>query len=285
MKKLRTNLFTDLKKGGFSYEEMSEEESSYAIKIIKDKIDSTKEKPNHSQWNDYWSEIKENEIKIPSFFNKTKNKKTNSFYRYEGRLISSNLENFAAEIIHYNIKNTIDYIRLCAKTDIDTIIEFGCGNAHNLEFIRKQQITNNIYGCDFSKSAVEMVKENSFNAFEFDMSEPNLKKIKNLNVDMNKCVFFTSGSLEQLGKKWKKFFEFLKKSNIKYVFHIEPIKELYSKTNLIENLALEFHNKKKYLDGYFAHLKQQKHFNLIYSKSTFGTLFDQGFNTIILIKK
>lgn len=285
MKKLNTNFFTDLKNQGFSYCDASEEEKAQIIQAINDKLSITKEKPNHFQWNDYWSEIKESKTKIPSFFNKTRSKKINNFYRYKGGFINSEHENLAAEVIHNNIKKTIDYIKECEKIEIDTIVEFGCGNGHNLEFIKKHKIAKNIYGCDFSSSAVEMAKENGFKSFEFDMTKPNQEKIKDLNIDISKCVFFTSGSLEQLGENWKNFFEFLKESSAKYIFHIEPIKEFYIKSNPIENLALEFHNKKKYLDGYFSYLKKQNHFNLTYSKSNFGTLFDQGFNTIILIKK
>ena len=285
MKKLNTNLFTNLKNLGFAYEEASAEERRQIIQVINEKLSSTKEKPNHFQWNDYWSEIKQNKTKIPSFFNKTQNKEINIFYRYKNKFIKSDKKNLPAEIIHSNIKDVIDYIKKFSGSDIDTIIEFGCGNGHNLQYIKKHKIVKNIYACDFSNSAVEMAKENGFNSFEFDMIEPSIEKITNLNIDTNKCIFFTSGSLEQLGKKWKKFFKFIKLSGAKYIFHIEPIKEFYSKSKKIENLALQFHNKKKYLDGYFSYLKKQNHFNIIYSKSDFGTLFDQGFNTIILIKK
>lgn len=282
MKKLPTNFFIDLKKDNFIFNEPSFEEKEEAFELILRKVSETKEKPNHFQWNDYWSEIKEKKSKIPSFFNKTSNQKINKFYRYNGSFIKSDHENLPAEVIHKIIEKTVKYISQKNKAEIDTIVEFGCGNGHNLQSIKKLKLAKNIYGCDFSKSAVEMVNGLGFESFEFDMTRPSNYFFSDLNINADRSIFFTSGSLEQLGENWKPFFDFLKKSKVKYVFHIEPIKELYSKIKKIEKLALQFHNKKKYLDGYFSYLKKQKHFNLSYSKSDFGTLFDQGFNVLIL---
>jgi hypothetical protein len=282
MKKLPTNFFIDLKKDNYIFNEPSLEEKEEACELILRKVSETKEKPNHFQWNDYWSEIKEKKSKIPSFFNKTSNQKINKFYRYNGSFIKSDHENLPAEVIHKIIEKTVKYISQKNKAEIDTIVEFGCGNGHNLQSIKKLKLAKNIYGCDFSKSAVEMVNGLGFESFEFDMTRPSNYFFSDLNINADRSIFFTSGSLEQLGENWKPFFDFLKKSKVKYVFHIEPIKELYSKIKKIEKLALQFHNKKKYLDGYFSYLKKQKHFNLSYSKSDFGTLFDQGFNVLIL---
>ena len=282
MKKLPTNFFINLKKDSLSFSGASSEEKKQIFELILHKVSETKEKPNHFQWNDYWSEIKEKKSKIPSFFNKTTNQKINNFYRYNGSFIKSNHENLPAEVIHKIIEKTVKYISEKNKAEINTIVEFGCGNGHNLQSIKKLKLAKNIYGCDFSKSAVEMVNGLGFESFEFDMTKPNNDFFNNLNINIDKSIFFTSGSLEQLGKNWKPFFDFLKNNKVKYIFHIEPIKELYSKTKKIEKLALQFHNKKKYLNGYFSYLKKQKFFNLSYSKSDFGTLFDQGFNVLIL---
>ena len=94
-------------------------------------------------------------------------------------------------------------------------------------------------------------------------------------------VFFTSGSMEQLGAEWDSLFTFFSDSNINYIFHVEPILELYSDSRL-ESLSSSFHQKKNYLTGYFSFLETQSKFDVSYSKTDFGTLYDQGFNVVIL---
>jgi len=130
MKKLPTNFFIDLKKDNFTFSKASPEEKREIFELILHKVSETKEKPNHFQWNDYWSEIKEKKSKIPSFFNKTTNQKINNFYRYNGSFIKSDHENLPAEVIHKIIEKIVKYISEKNNTEIDTIVEFGCGNGH-----------------------------------------------------------------------------------------------------------------------------------------------------------
>lgn len=67
---------------------------------------------------------------------------------------------------------------------------------------------------------------------------------KSIKLNPDNTAFFTSGSMEQLGSDWKIFFDFLVGSAVKYVIHVEPIKELYCKNKDMEKLAIKFHNSK-----------------------------------------
>lgn len=283
MKKLPTNFFINLKELNVEYRYVDNNEKKFIFKEIEAKLENTKEKPNQKKWNNYWSEIKNNNVKIPSFFSKKIDFK--NFYRYEKKFIFSEHKDLPAEVIHNIIKSVASYLINKNKLNITTFVEFGCGNAHNLEYIKNNKIASKIYGFDFSKSAVEIGLSKGFECRELDMTKPNIEVFKELNIDSNETIYFTSGSLEQLNKKWKPFFSFLKSINAKYIFHIEPILELYSKNKRMEKRALEFHNKKKYLSGYFPFLKTQKDFNFTFSKTDFGTLYDQGFNVLLLEKK
>lgn len=282
MKKLPTNFFIKLKELEVKYRNVSDEEFYLISQEIQQKLNSTKENPDKERWNNYWSEIKEKNIQVPSFFKKTA--ESQNFYRYEKGFIFSDHKNLPAEVIHEIIKNVVFYIKSNSNLNITTLVEFGCGNCHNLEFIKQNKLASKIYGFDFSKSAVEIGIGEGFQCRELDMTKPNRSIYDDLNINSEETIYFTSGALEQLNDKWTAFYEFLKQINAKYIFHIEPILEFYSKNKKIEKQAIEFHNKKKYLSGYFPFLKTQKDFNLIYSKSDFGTLYDQGFNVLLLEK-
>jgi len=113
------------------------------------------------------------------------------------------------------------------------------------------------------------------------MKRPSLSYLNENKLNNKDTIFFTSGSMEQLGAQWDSLFTFFFNSNINYIFHIEPILELYSDSRL-ESLASSFHQKKNYLTGYFSFLETQSKFDVSYSKTDFGTLYDQGFNVVIL---
>jgi tRNA G46 methylase TrmB len=80
-----------------------------------------------------------------------------------------------------------------------TLYEFGAGTGHNLLELSKIFPDKNIYGSDFVKTAVDLLKliakRNKINlkAFQFDMSDPN----KNIKILKNSGIY-TSGALEQL---------------------------------------------------------------------------------------
>jgi SAM-dependent methyltransferase len=277
MTKLNTNFFIDLKEVDSDYQLCSEEELESIRSSIGRKVSQTSNCPTKNQWEDYWSDVKLKEYKIPTFFKKQDHELASQAFRFDNKFILSDKEHLASDCIHAIIKNILNYL----KADFDSIVEFGCGNGHNLEYIKSLNLFSNIYGCDFSESAVSIVKDKGFESFIFDMKSPSSQKLKGLNLNNEKTIFFTSGSMEQLGHSWSPFFAFLESSNVNYVFHIEPIIELYSDTG-VEAMSKDFHKKKNYLQGYFSFLQEQNYFNLTYSKSNFGTLYDQGFNVLIL---
>lgn len=278
MKKLSTNFFIDLKNIDPNFVFCSDKISAIAKTAIEKKVNKTKSCPKQEQWEDYWSVIKSNKNKTPTFFDKKDDKLgKKEVFRYQGKFIQSSNEYLASDCAHEIIKNVLDYINV----DFSSVVEFGCGNGHNLDYIKSLDRFNSIYGCDFSSSAVSIIKQKGFGGFEFDMKRPSLSHLNKNKLNNKDTVFFTSGSMEQLGARWDSLLTFFFNSNINYIFHIEPILELYS-DNRLESLSSSFHQKKNYLTGYFSFLETQSKFNVSYSKTDFGTLYDQGFNVVIL---
>ena len=278
MKKLNTNFFIDLEKVDPNFDFCSDKISGIAQIAVEKKVDETRNCPKQEQWEDYWSEIKSNKNKTPTFFNKKDdNLDKKEVFRYQGKFIESSNESLAADCAHEIIKNVLDYINI----DFSSVVELGCGNGHNLDYIKSLNKFDSINGCDFSPSAVSIIKEKGFGGFQFDMKRPSLSYLNENKLNNKDTIFFTSGSMEQLGAQWDSLFTFFSNSNVNYIFHIEPILELYSDSEL-ESLASSFHQKKNYLTGYFSFLRAQSKFDVSYSKTDFGTLYDQGFNVVIL---
>lgn len=276
MKRLSKNYFFDLDALHFAYEVADAEGKEIAFARIEEKLKITKAKPKAAQWDDYWKEMNAAQASSPSFFKKMETGL--SIFRYNGGFIMTEKKDLAVEVLHQIIGNVLRRL----PSSVTNIVEFGCGNGHNLEYIKKISPKYALTGCDISEWAVKTVKEKGFMGFEFDMTAPSMHSAV---LNEENAVYFTSGSMEQTGKKWKGFFKFLRQSKAKYIFHIEPIDELYSARSKAEALALQFHRAKEYLTGYLSFLKEQENFNVEYSKSDFGTLFDQGFNVILLTRK
>ena len=78
----------------------------------------------------------------------------------------------------------------------------------------------------------------------FDMFTPDY----NLKMPNNSGVC-TCASLEQLGNNYHKFLDFLFEKKPKIIINMEPIIEFYDDTNLLDYLAIKYHNKIKYLNG------------------------------------
>lgn len=276
MKRLPINSFLDLAALNFKYEVAYAAGKKLAFARIEEKLRTVKEKPKAAQWDDYWKEMVKAKAASPSFFRKMEIGP--SIFRYGGSFIMTEKKDLAVDVLHQIIGNVLRRL----PSSVHTIVEFGCGNGHNLEHIKKKFPSYELAGCDISKWAVKTVKGKGFKGFEFDMTSPLSPATLPNGAD---TAYFTSGAMEQTGKKWKPFFNFLRQSKAKHVFHIEPIEELYSVRNKAEKLALQFHRAKGYLAGYLTFLKKQKDFSVEYSKSDFGTLFDQGFTVVVLTRK
>ena len=61
--------------------------------------------------------------------------------------------------------------------------------------------------------------------------------MKSFLIPSNKdTIFFTSGSMEQLGAQWDSLFTFFSNSNINYIFHIDPMTAKNTPISLIKTM-------------------------------------------------
>jgi SAM-dependent methyltransferase len=157
----------------------------------------------------------------------------------------------------------LDFFQVCRAflfdryfADAKSVYEFGCGSGFNLVALSQQFPQIRLYGLDWSKSSYEMVdmlakshglkiKGMPFNFFEPDCG---------LNLDAGSGVL-TMCALEQVGPRHESFVDFLLEKKPKICVNMEPLLDLYDENDLVDYLAMRYHRKRGYLEGYLSRLK------------------------------
>ena len=143
--------------------------------------------------------------------------------------------------------------------------EFGCGNGHNL-------VNRNAVGYDWSESAVRKLNEAGQKAEVFDMFKPR-------PMDLRGQAVVTIHAMEQLGKDFHMFLAFLLDAKPRIVVHLEPLIELYE-DNLLDYLAVMYHRKRGYLEGYVDAVKAVGEV-IELKRNYFGSLFHEANSVLV----
>jgi len=169
--------------------------------------------------------------------------------------------------------------------DVSSIYEFACGPGYNLHLIASLFPEKALWGMDWSTSSVELVNiigkqcDMNIKGYPFNMFDPD----EQLAITPDSAVF-TIGGLEQLGKNFSAFIEYLLSHNPARIIHIEPVYELYDENNLVDYLAMRFHSKRNYLMGLLPYLKSLETNGRItihkVQRVAFGSLFHDGWSII-----
>tara|TARA_B100001964_G_C14025793_1_gene505979 strand:- start:90 stop:560 length:471 start_codon:yes stop_codon:yes gene_type:complete len=133
-----------------------------------------------------------------------------------------------------------------------------------------------------SKKIVDLIAEKygwQMKGHLFNMFEPNYS----LHIP-NNSVFVTIGGLEQLGKEYESFLEFIFNKKPSYCLHIEPIYEFYDTSNLLDYLGSLYHKQRKYLSGFLTRIKKAEESGqatiIDCKRIYFGAQFHEGWNIL-----
>lgn len=169
---------------------------------------------------------------------------------------------------------------------VDSIYEFGCGSAHHLAYLAALFPDKKLYGCDWAEASREIIRLLaqyygwSIQSSCFDFFHPD----ETLNIRPNSAVL-TFGALEQVGKNHELFLEFLLRKSPELCVNVEGLSELYEQEYLLDYLALKYHKRRKYLDGFLTRLHQLKEQGTIeiikIHHQRFGNLFDDSHSYIV----
>ena len=167
-----------------------------------------------------------------------------------------------------------------------TVYEFGCGTGSNLVVLAKLFPHLHIYGLDFVSSSVQLIDRLAqahglpIDGIRFDMRSPDY----NIHLAKNSAVLHF-GVIEQLAGDFKPFLDYIFTNKPELVIGLEPVAELYDPGLLMDHLAIGFHKKRGYTEGYLPHLEQlakNRKVEILKVKRTFfGSLFMEGFSFII----
>jgi len=168
---------------------------------------------------------------------------------------------------------------------VDRVWEFGCGTGHNLSALSELFPEKDLIGLDWSRSAVELVSELSarnprIRGQLFDMFHPSA----GVSFGPNDAVITVHG-LEQLGRDHAAFLDFLLRHRPALCMHIEPVIELYRDDERLDQLAISYHRKRGYLEGYLTALRDLESKGRVeiikVKRSGFGSMLDEGYSLLL----
>ncbi len=277
-----------ISKNNFSYRKLKDNERDMTILAILKKIES-EELPvageqGEGRWKKDWKEILKN-------FVETDHDLTGLVPKYMRQARFARL--YKDYVIPEDEKFWVNWFNVFRQwlfgkylKDIDNIYEFGCGTGQNLVMLAKIFPEKKLYGYDWVKPSVDIInllaEKCGYNLKGqlFNMFSPN----ESLNFSRSSAVL-TIHALEQLGADFEKFLNFLIKKSPDLCINVEPIYELYDAKNLIDYLAIKFHKKRNYLQGYLSRLRQLEKEGKIeilkIQRVSFGSLYHDSYSYII----
>lgn len=273
---------------GIDYWDLSSNERDNAIVEIMTKIETDVQKIGKAKrtkvWRDGWTEsrnkfFKSNDYKdfIPKFI------RPNKLIRFNQDLVKGEAE---FELKFYKVFRQWLFKTYFAKSD--HIYEFGCGSNWNLIALAELFADKELHGSDFVQSAIDIGKYlSAVKGLNIDTRPFNLKKPdQDYRVQANSSLF-TIGVIEQLAGEFESFIDWIlfRQEKLNYCIHVEPTIELYDENNLIDNLAIKFHKKRGYTEGflpYLQKLEKKGRIEIIKVKRLyFGSFMMEGYNLIV----
>jgi SAM-dependent methyltransferase len=186
--------------------------------------------------------------------------------------------NFYTVYRHYLFKTFL--------ASFETIFEFGCGTGYNLSIMSQLFPEKTIVGLDWAESSVRIadslrtVLKAPISGRLFDYFAPD----QTLKIPENSAII-TLNSLEQIGRDYYPFLEFLLVRKPSLCINSEPFLEMYNGNDLLDYLAIRYHNMRNYLSGYYDALRQLEREGKIEvlksQRVPFGNLFHEGFSFVV----
>jgi len=167
-------------------------------------------------------------------------------------------------VIPLSARFELDFFQVCRAflfdrffADVQSVYEFGCGSGFNLLALARQQPGKKLCGLDWSASSnrtLDLMGQKlglDISGRQFDFFKPDAS----LELGPASGVL-TMCALEQVGPRHGSFVEFLLAKKPAICVNMEPLLELYDEKNLADHLAIRFHRKRGYLDGFLTSLRK-----------------------------
>jgi SAM-dependent methyltransferase len=170
--------------------------------------------------------------------------------------------------------------------DTASVYEFGCGSGYNLAALAEMAPEKRLVGLDWAVPAVGLINEVAakygfkLEGRQFDFFHPD----ENLTLEPGAGVM-TFCALEQTGAGFTTFIDWLLRRRPGVVISMEPMIEFYDRDSLVDDLAIRYHEHRKYLNGYYsyvARLAEQSKVEILKAKRLgLGSLYHEGYSLLI----
>tara|TARA_E500000331_G_C17191838_1_gene685268 strand:+ start:325 stop:1263 length:939 start_codon:yes stop_codon:yes gene_type:complete len=243
----------------FSYFDIDDEEyQRLVIFCINSLKKDLKECGSHRQeewqqgWNENWNSFKKSED-LNDLFPRYYTREKDMLLRFDGKLIRPKSLKF--ELNTHNV--IISHVADLFMRDVSTIYDFGCGTGKNFLPISAVNPNAQLVGADWTQASGKIISKLSktseikckFSLFDFFNPD------KDLKIQPNSAVI-TVAALEQVGKNFDKFLNYLIESKPEICIHVEPIVEfLDPDNNILDYCMYHYMNKRNYLNGLYERLK------------------------------
>ena len=211
---------------------------------------------------------------MPKYFFK------HSVLRYKRKYIQPVSPRFEAD--YYTVVCQILFHKYLSEAN--SIIEFGAGTGFSLMILSEMFPEKPLVGCDWAKPSQLILRA---------IAEKTGKPIIGVNFNMfsppheysvvpfrEKSAVITVLAMEQLGTNYQPFLDYLLAKKPSICVHLEPIVELYHEHNLLDYLALRYHRKRQYLDGFLTSLKGKVEL-IDVRRLYFGSFFHEAYSVVV----
>jgi hypothetical protein len=164
------------------------------------------------------------------------------------------------------------------------VYEFGCGTGHNLAAMALNFPEKYFYGTDWARASQKILKgiaehhHLNVSGQWMDLFNPDPA----YTLEENSGIY-TIGAMEQLGENFENFLQFLLNKRPKICVNVEITYELYESDNLYDYLAIRYLQKRKYLKGFLARLRELERegkVEIIQTRRLFGPIFHEGYTIL-----
>lgn len=278
----------DIAAAHLRYRTLPQAERDAVILGVLDRIDSgalsVVGAARHGLWSDVWQECLDNFVKHsydaehlnPRFVGTSRYLRLNADY--------VEVESTRFEVDLYSIVRKWLFLRWLGG--FQHVFEFGSGSAFNLVALARLYPDMNVHGLDWAQGAVDLVnllrEKHGLNlrGRRFDFFNPDMS----LELPPKSAVM-TFCALEQTGGNHKAFLEYLLAKRPGLCIHMEPIAEFYDPAHLPDALALRYHTRRQYLDGFLTNLRvmeAEKRLTILDARRLeLGSLYHEGFSVVV----
>jgi len=163
------------------------------------------------------------------------------------------------------------------------IYEFGCGSGINVAILAQMFPKKKIVGLDWAPASKKIVDKLARmhgwdvegRVFDFFKPDASLELVE-------KSAVLTVGALEQTGRRYKSFVDYLVRAAPSICVNVEPILEWYDESKLADYLAIQFHRRRGYWERFPDTLKELERRGKIAivkeKRSYFGSLYIEGYS-------